>query len=333
MSELVDSGTVRAAVCRSHGLDGIAVEATDLAPLGDHDARVEVELAGLGHADMLVVQNKYQVKATVPFVPGSEFVGTVRAVGARVTNLAVGDRVLGTMFVGACAEQVVVPAASVQQIAAGVDPATIIAGGIAYETAYHALRSVAEVRPGQTVMVLGAGGGVGLAAVDVAVRFGATVVAAASSAEKLQAAAEVGAALTVDYSADDLRAHFKQCVPDGVDVVLDPVGGRWAEPALRLLRPGGRFVTVGFASGEIPSIPINLVLLKAISIVGFEFRSFVARHTDEFLRNRAELYDDLAHGRLHPRVSAVYPLAETARALQSIADRQAIGKVLIDVRN
>ena len=324
--------TVLAAVCAAHGLDGLATQQIDLPALGERDVEVEVEVAGIGHSDVLVVQNRYQVKAAVPFVPGSEFGGTVVALGAQVTGLALGDRVVGTLFVGACAQRVVAPAATVRRVPDGADLGATIAGGVSYETSYHALRSIAQVQPGEVVLVLGAAGGVGLAAVDISVALGATVVAAAAGEEKLAAAAEAGATTTVDYTGD-FRAALKAAVPGGVDVVIDPVGGPYAEPALRSLRPGGRFVTVGYASGEIPSIPLNLVLLKAIAILGFEFRSFAATRYDEFVRNRAEMAELLATGRIHPRIAAIHPLRALPAAMQSIADRRAIGKVLIDVRN
>lgn len=333
MSADRSTGTALAAHCVAYGIDGVVIEPVELPALGAGDVEVAVELAGIGHSDVLVVQNRYQVKAPLPFVPGSEFGGVVTAVGAAVEHLQAGDRVVGTMFVGACAQRLVAPAATVRCVGADADLATVIAGGVSYETAYHSLRSIAAVQPGETVLVLGAGGGVGLAAVDIAVALGATVVAAASDADKLRAAVEAGASVAVDYSVTDFRGALKAAVPGGVDVVIDPVGGRWAEPALRSLRAGGRFVTIGYASGEIPAIPLNLVLLKAVAILGFEFRTFAASRADEFVRNRAEMYDLLAAKRLRPRIAATHPLRDVPAALRSIADRRAIGKVLIDVRN
>lgn len=324
---------VRAAQCNEYGNgDGISVVEVDVPAPGAGEVAVDVDIAGLAHVDMLVVANKYQVKAPLPFIPGSEFAGIVAAVGAGVTTPVVGDRVVGTMFVGACAERVVVRADNVRVLAPDLDGATAIAGGVSYATSYHALRSVAAVQPGETVLVLGASGGVGLAAVEIATALGAKVVAAATGAEKLAVTAEAGASITIDYSGDDFRERLKATVPDGIDVVLDPVGGRYAEPALRSLRPGGRFVTVGYASGEIPSIALNLVLLKGIAILGFEFRSFIKHRMADFLRDRDELAALFASGRLRPRIDRSYPLSETPAALRSIAERRAVGKVLIDVR-
>ena len=324
---------VRAALCTEYGNgDGIAVADVEVPAPGPGEIAVDVEVAGLAHVDMLVVANKYQVKSPVPFTPGSEFAGVVAEVGDGVTEVAVGDRVAGTMFVGACAERVVVRAGNVRILEPGLDGATAIAGGVAYGTAYHALRSVAEVKPGDVVLVLGATGGVGLAGVEIAEALGATVIAASSGGEKLAVTLEAGASATVDYSGPDFRDLLKAVAPNGIDVVLDPVGGRYAEPALRSLRIGGRFVTVGYASGDIPSIPLNLVLLKGISIRGFEFRTFMAARPDEFARNNAELAELMSSGRLRPRIDRSYPLSETPAAMRSIAERRAVGKVLIDVR-
>lgn len=324
---------VRAAQCNEYGNgDGISVAEIEVPAPGAGEIAVDVHIAGLAHVDMLVVANKYQVKAPLPFAPGSEFAGVVAEVGADVTSVRVGERVVGTMFVGACAERVVVRADNVRVLHDDVDGATAIAGGVSYSTSYHSLRSVANVQPGEIVLVLGASGGVGLAAVEIAVALGATVIAASAGAEKLALTAEAGATSTVDYSGDDFRDRLKQVAPNGIDVVIDPVGGAYAEPALRTLRPGGRFVTVGYASGTIPSIPLNLVLLKGIAILGFEFRSFMKARPAEFARDRDELASLFASGRLRPRIDRTYPLSETPAALRSIAERRAVGKVLIDVR-
>ena len=324
---------VRVALCTEYGNgDGIAVAEVEIPAPGAGEIAVDVDIAGLAHVDMVVVANKYQVKAPLPFSPGSEFAGVVAEVGEGVTEVQVGNRVAGTMFVGACAERVVVRADNVRVLADGLDGATAIAGGVAYGTSYHALRSVAEVKPGDVVLVLGATGGVGLAGVEIARALGATVIAASSGGEKLAVTLEAGATATVDYSGPDFRELLKAVAPDGIDVVLDPVGGRYAEPALRSLRIGGRFITVGYASGDIPSIPLNLVLLKGISIRGFEFRTFMASRPAEFARNNAELAELMNSGRLRPRIDRSYPLAETAAAMRSIAERRAVGKVLIDVR-
>ena len=211
---------------------------------------------------MLLVADTYQITVTPPFVPGSEFAGEVIEVADGVEGTAVGDRVVGTVMVGAFAEEVTVAAASVRAVPPGVDDHDAAAFGVAWRTAYHVLRSVARLQPGDELVVLGAGGGVGLAAVSLGRHLGASVTAVASSTVKLEAAAGAGAANLVQHTAVDLRTALEEVLPAGAEVVIDPVGGDLAEPALRSLHWGGRFVTVGYASGQIPRIPLNLVLLK-----------------------------------------------------------------------
>jgi NADPH2:quinone reductase len=229
---------------------------------------------------------------------------------------------------GAFAQEVAAPAAGLARIPDGVDDRTAAAFGVAYRTAYHTLRSMARVQAGDELIVLGAGGGVGLAAVQLGVQLGASVTAVASSAEKLDVAAGYGAKHLVNYKSDDLRTALKEAVPGGADVVVDPVGGGLSEPALRSLGRGGRFVTVGFASGVIPRIPLNLVLVKGVHVLGFQFQDVPP---EEFARNDDELREHLVSGRVLPHVCAVYPLAETVAALKHVADGRAIGKVLIDL--
>ncbi len=201
--------------------------------------------------------------------------------------------------------------------------------GVAHRTAYHVLRSVAGLREGDDLVVLGAGGGVGLAAVQLGAVLGASVTAVASSPEKLEVAAAHGAAHLVDHRSADLRGALRDL--GGADVVVDPVGGALAEPALRSLRWGGRFVTVGYASGEIPRIPLNLVLLKGVRVLGFEFRSFIAHEPEEFARNEDELTALVVSGRAVPHIGAAFGLDEAAAALRHVADGRAIGKVVVDV--
>ncbi len=321
---------MRAAVCHTYGSpEDLRIEElpTPLPQPGQIVA--DVAFAAVNFPDVLMIANRYQVSLQPPFVPGSEFAGTVRAVGEGVTDLAVGDRVFGAAFVGGFAEQVVAPAAAMRKVAATV-PLELAAGfWVAHATSYHALRSVAEVGPGETVVVLGAAGGVGLAAVEIAVHLGATVIAAASSEEKLALCRERGAAQTIDYSTTDLRDGIRAIVPGGADVVIDPVGGPYAERALRATRWGGRFVTVGFASGEIPRIPLNLVLLKGVVIKGFEVRTFAEFAPEQAARDERELLELLASGGLRPHISSIHPLDDVGAALRIVADRKATGKVLI----
>lgn len=229
---------------------------------------------------------------------------------------------------GAFAEEVVVTGQGLTRIPDAVDVRTAAAFGVAHRTAYHALRSVARVHAGDAVIVLGAGGGVGLAAVQLATALGADVTAVASSAEKLEAAASYGARQLVNHRAGDLRTVLRDALPDGAHAVIDPVGGDLSEPALRSLRRRGRFVTVGYASGVIPRIPLNLVLVKGVHVLGFQFQDV---SPDEFVRNEDELRELLVTGTVAPHIGAVYPLVQTSSALRHVADGKAVGKVLIDL--
>ena len=322
---------MRAARCETYGPpESVVVEdVADLEPPAG-GVLVEVHAASVNYPDVLIVADDYQVSIPTPFTPGSEFAGVVVATAAGVGPVRVGDRVCGSTFIGAFAEQMAVPAAALTPVPASVTFAEAASFGVVYSTAYHALRSVAEVRPGEWVAVLGAAGGVGLAAVDVATHLGARVLAAASSDEKLAVCRERGAEAVVNYERDDLKVAMKELTGGGADVVIDPVGGPYAEPALRATRWGGRFVVVGFASGEIPRIPLNLVLLKGVIIKGFEFRTFAEHAPEASRRDRAELLALFADGKIRPYVSSVYPLDRVADALREVADRRAVGKVVVE---
>jgi NADPH2:quinone reductase len=291
---------------------------------------VRVGAAAVNFPDVLVIADEYQVTVPTPFVPGSEFAGTVTEVADDVTEVAVGDRVSGTGLFGAFAEETVVAAGSLTRTPPGVDDRRAAAFGVAYRTAYHALRSVARCEAGDELIVLGAGGGVGLAAVRLGVLLGLSVTAVASSADKLAAAERHGARNLVNHKEEPLRDALKQAVPDGAAAVLDPVGGHLSEPALRSLRRGGRFVTVGYASGVIPRIPLNLVLIKGVHLLGFQFQDVAAGNPDEFDRNEQDLADLLVGHPELPHISACYPLAEAAAALRVVGDGRAIGKIVID---
>lgn len=292
---------------------------------------MKIRAAALNFPDVLIVANQYQIQLPPPFVPGSEFAGEVVEAGEGVDRVAPGARVFGTTFVGAFAEQIVVPETSVTVTPPSVADDAAAAFGVAHRTAFHALRSVAHLKEGEELVVLGAGGGVGLAAVQLGSVLGARVTAVASSSEKLDVAKKVGAQQAVDYRARDLRDALRELLPGGLDVVIDPVGGRLAEPALRSLRWGGRFVTVGYASGEIPKIPLNLVLLKGARILGFEIREFMTHEAEEARSNEQELMSLLASGRAFPHVGATFALHDVAAALRFVADGRAIGKVVLRV--
>jgi NADPH:quinone reductase len=320
---------MRAAVCPGYGPpDVVRVEERPSPAVAPGQVRVKVGAAAVNFPDVLLIADRYQIHVPPPFVPGSEFAGVVVEAGDGTADFVVGDRVTGTGLYGAFAEEVVVPAAGLSRIPDGVDDRTAAAFGVAYRTAYHSLRSMARVQVGDELVVLGAGGGVGLAAVQLGVALGASVTAVASSAEKLEVAAGYGAVNLVNHKSADLRGALRDALPGGATVVIDPVGGELSEPALRSLSRGGRFVTVGFASGVIPRIPLNLVLVKGVRVLGFGFQDVPA---DEFGRNEDELRELLVSGRVAPHVGAVYPLAETVAALRHVADGRAIGKVLIDL--
>jgi NADPH2:quinone reductase len=320
---------VRAAVCPSYGPpDVVRIEELPTPTPAAGQVRVRVTAAAVNFPDVLLIANEYQLSVPPPFVPGSEFAGVITEVTEAAGDLAVGDRVTGTGLYGAFAEEVVVPAAGLSRIPAGIDERTAAAFGVAYRTAYHTLRSVARLRPGEQLVVLGAGGGVGLAAVQLGIQLGASVTAVASTAEKLAAAGHHGAHHLINHRVVELRTALREVLPDGADAVIDPVGGELSEPALRTLRRGGRFVTIGYASGVIPRIPLNLVLVKGVQILGFQFQDIAP---DELHRNDKELIDLLATRRVLPHIGAAYPLDAARDALRVVADGQAIGKVLIDL--
>lgn len=321
--------TIHAAVCTSHGPpESVSLQQIPTPRVAPGRVRVRVDFAAVNFPDVLVVADEYQIKVPAPFVPGSEYAGVVTEAGGDDTGFAVGDRVMGTGLFGAFAEEVVAETRSLQHVPDGVDTRVAAASGVAYRTAYHSLRSVARVEPGDPVVVLGAGGGVGLAAVALGAALGAEVVAVASSTEKLDAAAAHGATRFINHRGNDLRSALKGALPDGAAAVLDPAGGTLSEPALRSLRRGGRFVSIGFASGEIPRIPLNLVLVKGIQIMGFQLGDIAP---DEFSRNEDELRRLITSGRVVPHVGAEYALGDAAQALRVVADGRAVGKILLRV--
>ena len=323
---------MRAAVCPEYGPpEVIRIHELPAPEIGPDQALVRVHAAAVNYPDVLFVADHYQLSIPPPFVPGSEFAGTVIAVGDTVADLEPGDRVSGSTLVGAFAEQVAVGAGSLQPVPEGIDLRDAAAFGVAHSTAHHVLRSTAQLQEGEELIVLGAGGGVGLAAVQLGAVLGATVTAVASSDAKLRVAAAHGARHLIRHTDIDLRTALRETLPEGADVVVDPVGGALAEPALRALRYGGRYITVGYAGGEIPRVPLNLVLLKGSRILGFQMATFAAHESEAFARNAAELRSLLREGRVRPHIGASYPLAETAVALRHVANGEAIGKIVIDI--
>jgi NADPH:quinone reductase len=321
---------MRAVVCRSYGPPESLVldDVPDPVP-APGQLLVRVHAAAVNFPDVLFIAGKYQVKIPPPFIPGNEIAGEVISVGAGAP-FHPGQRVAGTTF-GAFAEQALLDATQASLIPDYADFASAAAFGVTYRTAYHALRTTAAVTQGDWVVVLGAAGGVGLAAVDLAVAMGAHVLAAASSPEKLELCRQRGAEAVVDYDREDLKLRIRELTGDAARVVLDPVGGSYSEPALRGLARGGTFVTLGYAAGTIPAIPLNLVMLKDICVRGMEIRTFMADYPNEFVRDIDELTKMFAAGTVRPYIGARFPLAEAPAALRYVADRKVLGKVVIDV--
>jgi NADPH2:quinone reductase len=291
---------------------------------------IDVRAAGVNFPDILLSRGQYQFKPTPPFSPGGEVSGIVRAIGDGVKSVAVGDRVLATMLYGAWAEQVVVVEPAVAKLPDAVSFEVGAATPLTYLTTYHALVDRAALRAGETLLVLGAAGGVGTAAVELGAALGARVIAAASSEDKLAFCREHGATDTIDYSREDLKERIKALTKgNGVDVVYDPVGGALAEPALRGMAWQGRYLVVGFASGEIPKIPLNLVLLKGCQIVGVFWGAFAMRDPATNRKHAEHVLAWVAEGKLRPAVDAVLPFAQAADALARIERRQVKGKIVL----
>jgi NADPH2:quinone reductase len=289
-----------------------------------------MKAASVNFPDVLIIQNKYQVKPPLPFSPGSEVAGVIRAVGAGVDRVKVGDQVMAFTTYGSFAEEVRVQETRVVPIPDGMGFEAASAFIVAYCTSDHALVDRAGLAAGETLLVLGAAGGVGLAAVEIGKALGARVIACASSDEKLAVCREHGADLTINYATEDLRERIKALTDGrGVDVVYDPVGGAFTEPALRSLAWRGRLLVVGFAAGEIPKIPLNLPLLKGCSIVGVFWGDSARRDPPAYHARVAQLTAWFEEGRLRPHVSGTFPLAQAAEALQHVAARRAIGKVVL----
>lgn len=321
---------MRAVICRSYGApEDLVIDDVPDPVAAPGQLLVRVRAAAVNFPDVLFIAGKYQVKIPPPFIPGNEIAGEVIAAGDGAP-FRPGQRVSGTTF-GAFAEQALLDASQAELVPDDADFASAAAFGVTYRTAYHALRSTAGVTQGDWVVVLGAAGGVGLAAVDLATAMGARVLAAASSPGKLELCRRRGAAATVDYDREDLKTRIRELTGDSARVVLDPVGGPYSEPALRGLARGGTFVTLGYAAGTIPAIPLNLVLLRDICVRGMEIRTFMTDRPDDAARDLKELAQMFAAGTVRPYIGARFPLAETAAALRHVADRKVLGKVVIDV--
>lgn len=300
---------------------------------GPAQVLVRTRVAAVNFPDALIVAGKYQFKPELPFSPGGELSGEIIAVGSEVKRLGVGNKVVGITMFGAYAQEVVVDASNIVPLPDEISDGDLELAGsfvLTYGTSLHALKDRAQAQPGETLLVLGAGGGVGLAAVEIGKLLGMRVIAAASSAEKLAAARGHGADETIDYASEDLRERIKALTGGrGVDVVYDPVGGDLAEPALRSVGWRGRYLVVGFAAGDIPKIPANLLLLKGSSLVGVFWGEFVRREPALNAENMGLLFSWLRERKIHPLISKRYPLSQAAHALEALLARKAIGKLVV----
>ena len=323
---------MKAIVCKTWGgPETLSLEEVPSPKPGPGEVLLQVKAAGVNFPDVLIIQNKYQLKPELPFTPGAELAGVVKAIGPGVTHVTPGEPVVAMVNTGAFAEECVASGARVMPLYDGVDFAAAAAFTLTYGTAWHALKDRGALRAGETLLVLGAAGGVGIAAIDIGKALGARVIAAASSDEKLAACRARGADETINYAKDDLRERLRALTGDkGADVVFDPVGGPFAEPALRGTAWRGRFLVIGFAHGEIPRIPLNLALLKGCAIVGVYWGAWLQREPEASRREMQSLVDLLKQGKLKPLVSARYPLARVPEALGAIAARRVTGKVVIE---
>jgi NADPH:quinone reductase len=297
---------------------------------GPGEVVVTVKAASVNFPDVLIIQNKYQFKPPLPFSPGSELAGVVKEVAPDVSSCKPGDKVIAFTTYGAFAEEVKIEAARLVPMPQGMDYASAAAFLLTYATSDHALRDRGGLQAGETLLVLGAAGGVGLAAIEIGKALGARVIACASSEDKLAVCREHGADASIDYAREDLRERIKALTGGrGVDVVYDPVGGPYSEPAFRSLAWRGRLLVVGFAAGEIPKLPLNLALLKGAAVVGVFWGDFARREPGEFALSVRQLGRWYAEGKLRPHVSQTLPLARAADALKLMAARQVKGKIVL----
>jgi NADPH2:quinone reductase len=322
---------MQAILCRSFGLpDTLTLEDIPSPTPGPGQVLIQTKACSLNFPDTLTIQDKYQFKPPLPFSPGSESSGVVRAVGEGVTHLKPGDRVFTFGSHGGLAEERLSDANATIPLPDGMDFVTGASTLYAYGTSYHALKDRAQLQAGETLLVLGAAGGVGLAAVELGKRMGATVIAAASTDEKLAVCRQKGAAHGINYTTEDLRQRIKDITSGkGVDVVLDPVGDQWAEPAIRSMAWRGRYLVVGFAGGGIPKIPLNLALLKGCAIVGVFWGAFTQKEAALSQQNMQEIATWVMQGKLTPHIYREYSLSEAPQALTDMMERRVIGKAVV----
>ncbi len=322
---------MKAVLCKEMGLaDKLVVEdVADPQPSAGHVV-VGVKAAGLNFPDTLIIQGKYQFKPELPFTPGGEGAGVITAVGEGVSHLKVGDKVIFMCQVGGFAEKVTVPAVTAIPMPEGLSFEMAAGITLTYGTSYHALKQRAELKAGETVLVLGAAGGVGIATVELAKAMGAKVIAAASTDEKLAFCKESGADELINYTSEDLRERVKEITGGkGVDVIYDPVGGDYTETAFRCMAVGGRLLVVGFAAGDIPKVPINLCLLKQASLVGVFWGAWASKNPAEQIQNMTEILEMVATGKVRASVNDVFQLEDVEKAYACLTERRAKGKVIL----
>lgn len=314
--------------CKSYGaLDDLVYEDVETPAPGPDEMVIRAEAIGVNFPDGLLVKGLYQMKPETPFVPGMEAAGTIAAVGSKVTDFVVGDRVAALLQTGGYAEEIVTQQKNVVKLPEGMDGADACALLCAYGTAHHALKQRAVLRPGEKLVVLGAAGSTGLAAIQIGKAMGADVVAVASSEEKRALARANGADAAVGY--DDLKDAIKRETGGGADVVFDPVGGDAFDAASRAMARGGRLLVIGFASGRIPQLPVNLTLVKEYSLVGVFWGNFTAKEPHVFAENMRELFDWHGEGKVRPHIDGRYPLADAAAVLERVMGRGALGKLIL----
>lgn len=324
---------MKALLCKSlDGPDSLTIDEVAAPTAGAGEIVVRVRAVGLNFLDTLITRGKYQFKPELPFSPGGEIAGEIKAVGGGVEGLAVGDRVCAFVSWGGAREEIAIDATAAIKIPDGVSDAVAAGVSVTYGTAMHGLRDRGRLAAGETVAVLGASGGAGLAAVEVAKLMGARVIAAASSAEKLEICRQHGADELLNYSETDVKEGLRALTAgDGVDVIYDCVGGDYAEPALRAIAWMGRYLVIGFAAGDIPRFPVNLMLLKSCDVVGVFWGKEVMLNPGEHRANMEQVLAWTAAGRLQPHVHATYPLEETAEAIKLLDQRVVKGKLIVTI--
>lgn len=322
---------MRAVLCKELGMpDSLVLEEVPSLTPGAGQVLISVQACGVNFPDTLIIQGKYQYKPDLPFSPGGEISGVVKQLGSDVDSLQIGDRVIAFSTWGGFAEELVVDQNRTVIISDKMDYERASAFVLTYGTSYHALKDRAHLREGETLLVLGASGGVGLSAIQLGKAMGAKVIAAASNAEKLSVCQENGADHLINYAQDDLRQSVKEITEGrGVDVIYDPVGGSFSEKALRDMSWGGRFLVVGFAAGEIPKVPLNIPLLKGCSVLGVFWGEFTKREPEANKQNNKELMNLFDQGKISPHLHRVYPLEKAGEALNELLQKRVIGKVVL----